>query len=140
MPRNPLHTLLRLAIAFIWLWTGLVVLFLTPIEDSVALIAPLGLPERAALLLIVLLAIGEILLGGLTLINWRVRLWSVIQIGLIVVFTLALTIIYPELWLHPFGPLSKNLPLLAATIILYAWETQRERERRRVFSFPDESR
>ena len=92
MPRNPLHTLLRLAIAFIWLWTGLVVLFLTPTEESVALIAPLGLPERAALLLIVLLAVGEILLGGLTLINWRVRLWSVIQIGLIVAFTLALTI------------------------------------------------
>ncbi len=140
MPRNPLHTLLRLAIAFIWLWTGLVVLFLSPIEESVALMAPLGLPERPALLLIVVLAIGEILLGGLTLINWRVRLWSVIQIGLIVSFTMVLTIIYPELWLHPFGPLSKNVPLLAATIVLYSWETQRERERRQLFSFPDESR
>jgi len=132
--------LLRLAIAFIWLWTGLVVLFLSPIEESVALMAPLGLPERPALLLIVVLAIGEILLGGLTLINWRVRLWSVIQIGLIVSFTMVLTIIYPELWLHPFGPLSKNVPLLAATIVLYSWETQRERERRQLFSFPDESR
>ncbi len=140
MPRNPLHTLLRLAVAFIWLWTGLVVLFLSPIEESVALMAPLGLPARPALLLIILVALAEIVLGGLTLINWHVRLWSLIQMGLIVAFTLILTILYPELWFHPFGPISKNVPLLAATIILYSWESQRERERRRVFSFPDESR
>jgi hypothetical protein len=28
----------------------------------------------------------------------------------------------PEFWLHPFGPLTKNLPMLAAIALLYALE------------------
>ena len=138
MPENPLHLMLRLSIAFIWIWTGLVVLFFYPIEDSLALIAPLGLPEQIALLIIWVTAIFEIFLGAMLIANWRVRLWSAIQIGMIGAFTLLVTITAPEMWLHPFGPISKNVPLLAATIILYSWETQRERRRRQLYSFPNE--
>lgn len=139
MPRNPLHTMLRLALAFVWVWTGLVVLFLYPLEESLALMAPLGLPERAALLLIWVTALFEIVMGALMAANWRVRLWAAIQIGLMVAFTVILTVISPELWLQPYGPLSKNVPLVAATIVLLSWETEKERQRKQLFSFHSET-
>ncbi|PAT38023.1 DoxX-like family protein [Vandammella animalimorsus] len=33
--------------------------------------------------------------------------------------TLAATALLPALWLHPIGPLSKNLPILAILFVLY---------------------
>jgi hypothetical protein len=32
--------------------------------------------------------------------------------------TLVATILYPSLWLHPLGPLTKNIPAAAALLIL----------------------
>jgi hypothetical protein len=34
-------------------------------------------------------------------------------------YTIAMTFCLPEVWLHPFGPLSKNLPILA--LLLAMW-------------------
>lgn len=33
-----------------------------------------------------------------------------------------LTFSMPELWLHPFGPLTKNIPLIGATLVMMALE------------------
>ena len=138
MPRKPIHTLLRLSLAFVWIWTGLVVLFFSPFEESLALMAPLGLPEQAALVLIWLTAILELVLGALTAANWRVRIWVVMQLILIAGFTVILTWIDPSLWLHPFGAISKNVPLFAATLALYFWESEKEKQRRQLYSFDNE--
>lgn len=135
MTSKALHTLLRLSLAFIWLWTGLVVLFLAPMADSLALIAPLGLPEWLATYLIQATAIFELFMGIAMIANWRVRIWAAVQIFLIVAFTLIITIFLPAQWLHPFGPISKNIPLLAATIVLYTWEKRREQREDNVYSF-----
>jgi hypothetical protein len=37
-----------------------------------------------------------------------------------------ITIRLPEYWLHPYGPILKNLPMLAAIYLLYTLE-KRER-------------
>ena len=37
-------------------------------------------------------------------------------------FTAILSVGIPELWLHPFGPLTKNVPLIAATLVMIALE------------------
>lgn len=37
-------------------------------------------------------------------------------------FTAILTIWMPELWRHPFGPLSKNAVLIVATLVTMALE------------------
>jgi hypothetical protein len=36
----------------------------------------------------------------------------------------------PEFWLHPFGPLSKNLPLCAAILLLWALDAPMRPRRR----------
>ena len=121
MDRRHLHLLLRSAIAFIWLWTGIVVLFLAPVEESVALLPPLFNPAGFGAWLVRGTALFELFLGLVTLLGWRLRLWTAVQMVLVLAFTLIITLFLPEQWLHPFGPVSKNVPLLAATAVLYYW-------------------
>jgi hypothetical protein len=42
----------------------------------------------------------------------------------IVAYTLLITIWLPEFWLHPYGPVVKNIPLLAAICLLYEMDRQ----------------
>jgi hypothetical protein len=49
--------------------------------------------------------------------------------ALIVGYSLIITIRLPEYWLHPFGPLLKNLPMLAAIFLLHEFEKPVDRKR-----------
>ncbi|MBK6611394.1 MAG: hypothetical protein IPG29_11030 [Sphingobacteriales bacterium] len=42
-----------------------------------------------------------------------------LQLLFIVVYTIIISILAPQHWLHPFGPISKNIPLLALTFLTY---------------------
>jgi hypothetical protein len=42
-------------------------------------------------------------------------------------YTVIITIYLPEYWLHPFGPVLKNIPILALLLVLDAFETRKER-------------
>jgi hypothetical protein len=42
---------------------------------------------------------------------------------LILGYTVLITIFLPEFWLHPYGPVLKNLPLFAAIVFLHEFET-----------------
>jgi hypothetical protein len=39
--------------------------------------------------------------------------------------TITATVLLPALWLHPLGPLSKNLPIAAALYLL--WQSSKPR-------------
>jgi hypothetical protein len=45
-----------------------------------------------------------------------------LQIAVMLGYTALITLFLPELWLHPFGPLLKNVPMLAATLLLHEME------------------
>ena len=57
-----------------------------------------------------------------TLVLRRRRLLWLAQAAVIVAYTLLITIWLPEFWLHPYGPVVKNIPLLAAIFLLYEME------------------
>jgi len=38
------------------------------------------------------------------------------------VYSIIIAMVLPEFWLHPFGPLVKNLPLAVATLMMMALE------------------
>lgn len=64
-------------------------------------------------------ALLDLALGiAIYLVRRRGWLWRV-QIALVLFYTLVITIDLPEYWLHPYGPLTKNLPLLAALVLLH---------------------
>jgi hypothetical protein len=45
-----------------------------------------------------------------------------IQIMLIVSYSILLSLIAPGFWLHPFGPITKNIPILALLFLLHEAE------------------
>jgi uncharacterized protein YbjT (DUF2867 family)/uncharacterized membrane protein YphA (DoxX/SURF4 family) len=117
--------LLRLAVAVMWLLGGIVALGLHPVPDSLALLRSIGVSAALAPLLLFGSAALDILLGLLTLLPRRPRgLWSA-QIAVVVLYTLIISCTLPRLWLEPFGPLVKNLPILALLILLQQLEERR---------------
>jgi len=38
-----------------------------------------------------------------------------LQMGIIALYTVALSLFAPHWWLHPYGPVLKNIPILIAT-------------------------
>lgn len=120
-----LRALLRFALAFVWIWTGLVSALLHPPEASLALLASAGLTGTPAFTALYGLALLDVLLGLALLAGWRVRVVAWIQILMMTGYTLGAGLLLPQLWIDPFGPLSKNLPLIVATLMLIAMDEPR---------------
>jgi uncharacterized protein YbjT (DUF2867 family) len=116
---------LRFSVAAVWLWTGIVSLGLFPRESSYELLARTGVPAALAPTLLYSAAILDLLLGLATLLMHKRRALWVVQIVLILGYTLIISVKLPEFWLHPYGPLIKNLPMLVAIYLLYALEPRR---------------
>lgn len=122
---------LRLALAALWLWTGVVSLGLYPVQESYALLTRLGLQGPVASLALYGAAALDIALGVLTLFSprgWRGAVWAG-QLLLVAGYTVLISLFLPEYWLHPYGPISKNLPILAAIALLWALEPRAEGRR-----------
>ncbi|OOC08917.1 SDR family oxidoreductase [Thioalkalivibrio halophilus] len=120
-----LRPLLRFALAFFWIWTGLVSALLHPPQASLDLLASAGLTAAPAVTALYGLALVDVLLGLALLAGWRVREVAWIQVVMMAGYTLGAGLLLPQLWIDPFGPLSKNLPLIVATLMLIAMEGPR---------------
>lgn len=110
------------AVAVVWIWTAIVSAWLYPQAASLELLARVGAPPAIRLFLLYAAAGCDLLLGASSLfwparLGPRTRPWHC-QIALIVFYSLLITWRLPEFWLHPYGPLSKNLPMLAALVLL----------------------
>lgn len=79
------------------------------------------LPSIAA----VTTSILDLLVGAWVLSGRRPVAAGATQIGLIALYTLGLTVLAPALWLDPFGPLLKNLPIAAAILAWMVLERER---------------
>jgi len=119
--------MLRVALALLWIWTAIVSFGLYPVADSYALLARVGLHGGLATLALYGAAALDLLLGVLTLWSpprWRSWVWLA-QLVLVAGYTVLITFFLPEYWLHPYGPISKNLPIMAAIALLWALEPRR---------------
>jgi uncharacterized protein YbjT (DUF2867 family) len=119
--------LLRVTLAFLWLWTALVSFGLYPVDESRALLAQVGLRGAWATLALYGAALLDLALGVLTLCapaRWRWWVWPA-QLALIAGYTVLITVFLPGYWLHPYGPVSKNLPIMGLIALLWALEPRR---------------
>jgi hypothetical protein len=122
--------LLRATVAITWIVTGVVSAFVFPTDASLALLSRTGLDGNAALLTLYGAAALDIALGVSTL-TPRFRRWSYrAQMLLIAFYTVVITICLPEFWAHPYGPILKNLPLLAAIAALHELDDAHGPDRR----------
>lgn len=110
---------LRGSIATVWIVTGIVSLGPYPLQDSYALLARVGIEGAAATIALYGAALLDLALGVATLAARRRRWIYRLQVALILGYTAIISLWLPEFWLHPYGPVLKNLPILAALWLLH---------------------
>ena len=110
--------LLRLSVAIMWFMAAIVSMGPHPIDQSLVLLTSIGVPAEMAGLLLAA-AIGlNLTLSVLTLLPRRPRwIWSA-QILVVLTYTFIISWRLPQLWLEPFGPVAKNIPILALLLLL----------------------
>lgn len=119
MKADNLINLARYSLALLWVFTGLTSTFFD-YQTGYELLINFGFNEAITRAFIYSGAILDIGLGLWILSNRKVKLCYVIQIVVIASYTILLTIIEPSYWLHPFGPVSKNLPIIMLILILHS--------------------
>lgn len=112
--------IIRITLAMIWIVTGLLSLGIYPEQHSLELLARLNLYDTSARVALYLAAGLNIILGLLTLFITKKALW-LFQALLVLIYTLLITLWLPEYWLHPFGPILKNLAVLSLLWLLYRY-------------------
>ncbi|WP_137937985.1 NAD(P)H-binding protein [Chitinivorax sp. B] len=121
--RNPaawgwLGPLMRLSLAFVWLWTAWVSLFAFDRAQSLAWLAACHIPADVAPAVLIGASMADALIGLALLLRPPRWIWPT-QLLVMGGYMVMLTTCLPSFWLHPFGPLSKNLPILASVIVLW---------------------
>jgi len=119
-----LRPLLRITLALMWVLTGLTSAFFYPADASYAMLAKTGIEGTLAPLMLYGAAAFDLLLGLALLFCFQLRLAALMQIALMVIYSLIISVAIPEFWLHPFGPVSKNLPLIVSTLMLIIMENR----------------
>lgn len=116
LPRD--QHLLRLSLAAVWLTTAVVNVFEWQ-GQSLALLRQAGLQDLT--LMHTLIAAGSATDLALGLLLWLHPRRAVYAAALLMmlVMTVVATALLPTLWLHPLGPLLKNLPIAAALWLLW---------------------
>jgi nucleoside-diphosphate-sugar epimerase/uncharacterized membrane protein YphA (DoxX/SURF4 family) len=120
-----LAPVLRLAIAFVWLFTGYISAFVYPHGESFALLAQVGISAELAPYFLYGASALDVALGIAVLCAYRTTLMGWLQVAFILLYTLIISYFIPEQWLHPFGPISKNLPMIMSIVILTILEEKR---------------
>jgi uncharacterized protein YbjT (DUF2867 family) len=115
---------LRIAIALLWIESGLVGLLAPPSE--VAAMSQGGLMSLAtALVLARMTGAADLVLGILCLARWRPRPVLTAMLAMLVGYTFAIGVLWPHHWFDALGGLAKNVPLIAVFWILLATEERR---------------
>ncbi|MBN3749596.1 SDR family oxidoreductase [Burkholderia sp. Se-20373] len=120
MWRRPL---LRGALAIVWIWTAIASAFIHPLHASLALLAPARLTGLPALIALYAASALDFGLGIATVVAPSRRLWAA-QAALIVAYSAVIAVTMPALLAEPFGPVLKNVPILAILLILFSEEEQ----------------
>jgi uncharacterized protein YbjT (DUF2867 family) len=115
---------LRWSLGLMWLITGLLSFGIYPVTESQRLLAQVGLVGLPAMTALYGAAVLDLILGTLLLLGWRPVAVGTAQLALMTAFSLIAIGLPAEYWLHPFAPLIKNLPLLAATAVMMALEAE----------------
>jgi hypothetical protein len=119
-----LRPIVRGALALLWLLSGILGWFAPPdawrdLADALAALDIPATPLAKAFCLV------DIAIGVLVASAWRPSLAAALQVSVVLGYTLVLSLLSPGLWLHPYGPLLKNLPILALIPVWAVLERER---------------
>jgi DoxX-like family len=109
--------LLRLSLVVVWLGTAAVSL-LELRGQSLDLLTQAGMQDLTLMQVLIIGGAALDALLGLALWLWPGRRAYVAALAAMLLMTVLATLLLPRLWLHPLGPLLKNLPIAAALWLL----------------------
>lgn len=119
----PIAALLRWLLAAVWLAGGVVSLGFAPEETIAHWLGKLGLPSALGPVALWSGSLADIAIGlGLIAGARGAALAGIAVMG---AYSAILTLIAPELWADPFGPLVKNLAVLGLSLAVNALEVRR---------------
>lgn len=111
----------RLSLCFLWIFTGITSVFLAK-DIGHEVLQNVGFSLEASELLIISGSLLDGILGIWLLLGRHLKACYLIQLFVIVIYSVLLTIFSPDFWFHPFGPLTKNLPIMVLIYYLYEQE------------------
>jgi uncharacterized protein YbjT (DUF2867 family) len=120
-----IRPLLKISLALVWIWAGIVSAVLYPVADSYQMLQQVGISGIFAPLTLYGASLADFCLGVATLYGWRLRLIVSLQVAMMLMYSAVITIYLPEVWLHPFGAMIKNLPMLCASFVFLILEEER---------------
>lgn len=115
----------KLSLAFLWFFTGLTSLFFSP-DLGFNILSKAGFDIPTTEFLIYCGSITDIVVGLWILTGWKVKACYISQIIIITAYSILLTVFDASYWLHPFGPLTKNLPIIILILLLIRFEQSNE--------------
>ena len=113
--------LLRAAMAVVWITEGIFPKMLFLQTGEVEVVQAIGLSAQAAATLIWITGLCQALSGvaALVLRGTALRALLLAQLLALVFLPQLVTVVQPEMWVHPFGPLTKVVPIVVGTAILW---------------------
>lgn len=111
-----LYWVMRFGIAFIWLWTAIVSWCIYPRTESLDWLHRLGLVHHTFFVFAGACCL-DMVMGIASCIFASRRVWQ-LQFMIVVSYSFVIAIWLPEFLMHPFGPITKNIAVLACLAYL----------------------
>ncbi len=119
-----LRPLVRLALAVLWLVSGLLGVTADP-ESYNDLSARIAANPTIAYLIGSVMGIVDLIIATALILGWRLKSLAAVQFVLVLGYTVGLSLLAPSLWGDPIGGLLKNIPILALICVHRVLEEER---------------
>lgn len=119
---------LRFGVAFVWLWTAYVSWFEYPHAESIGLLRASGFVTHTEQVFAASCVV-DLAMGLASLAYARSLLWWT-QCAIVVGYSIVICVRLPEAVMHPFGPISKNVCVLACMAILALADRRQDKQGR----------
>jgi uncharacterized protein YbjT (DUF2867 family) len=118
-----LRPFLKISLAIMWIFSALTSVLPYAKHSSYELLNQIGIAPTLQPLILYGASCLNALIGFSLLINYKIKINCFIQLLVILLYSLIITIYLPYLWLEPFGPIVKNIPILIGVWALYIMES-----------------
>lgn len=120
-----LKPLTQLSLAFLWIASGVCSAFFYQTALSYDLLAQVGVTPFWQPLLLYGASFFDIALGLAMLCGYQLKKVALLQLLSMVFYTVLISWRLPLLWLEPFAPVVKNIPIVMLTLVFLVMESDR---------------
>ncbi len=112
----------KFSLAFLWIFTGITSIYFSP-EVGYEILASASITGLMADVSVYAGGALDIVIGLWLMTSFKTKLCCIVQISVITLYTVLLTFIDMSFWLHPFGPITKNFPIIVLIAFIYIEKT-----------------